>query len=80
MPDYQNGKIYKIVSPSNPDMLPYFGATTQRLCSRMNGHRRSDQMCQSSVLIGCGDAKIVLVENYPCNSKEELSRQHLSRC
>ena len=75
MPNYQNGKIYKIISPSNPDMLPYFGATTQKLCSRMTTHRTSSLFCRSKELIGCGDAKIVLVENYPCNNKEELSRQ-----
>ena len=72
MPNYQKGKIYKIVSPSNPDVLPYFGATTQMLCSRMTTHRKNFD-CSSKQLIGCGDAKIVLVENYPCKNKEELS-------
>ena len=75
MPNYQNGKIYKIISPSNPDALPYFGATTMLLCKRMGDHRNKNNKCKSKSLMECGDAIIVLVENYPCNSKEELSRK-----
>ena len=76
MPNYTNSKIYKIVSPSNPDALPYFGATTQQLSVRMGGHRRiQGNPCKSKSLIECGDAIIILVENYPCNSKEELDRK-----
>ena len=77
MPNYQNGKIYKIISPSRPDMLPYFGATTQKLCQRIGKHRgiREKYNCKSSSLIECGDAVIILIENYPCNSKEELDRK-----
>ena len=77
MPNYQNGKIYKIISPSNPDALPYFGATTVALCRRMTGHRSitTKSVCKSKSLIECGDAIIVLVENYPCNNKEELNRK-----
>ena len=75
MPNYQNGKIYKIISPRNPGVLPYFGATTVALCRRMTGHRSiktTKSVCKSKSLIECGDAIIVLVENYPCNNKEEL--------
>lgn len=78
MPNYQNAKIYKIFSPSSPDLLPYYGATTQLLCRRMVGHRnecKKTYPCKSKNLIDCGDAKIVLIENYPCNSKEELSKK-----
>jgi len=73
MPNYQNGKIYKIISPSNSDIPPYYGATTQQLCVRMAGHRIiGKKPCNSRILIECGDAIIVLVENFSCNSKEEL--------
>ena len=76
MPNYTNSKIYKIVSPSRPDIPPYFGATTQQLSVRMGGHRRiQGNPCKSKSLIECGDAIIILVENYPCNSKEELDRK-----
>jgi len=77
MPNYQNGKVYKIISLSNPDILPYYGSTTQRLCSRMVEHRNvyKKNPCKSKSLIECGDAKIVLIENYPCNSREELSKK-----
>ena len=74
MPNYQNSKIYKIISPSNPDILPYFGATTQLLSQRMGKHR-GIRNCKSKSLIECGDAVIILVENYNCNSKEELYRK-----
>ena len=75
MPNYQNGKIYKIVSPSNPDMPPYFGSTTMLLCNRMKSHRNPKSLCKSKSLIGCGDAIIVLIENYPSSSREELSKK-----
>ena len=39
MPDYNNGKIYKIYNTITDDI--YIGATTQLLCERMRGHRRA---------------------------------------
>jgi hypothetical protein len=75
MPNYQESKIYRIVSPSRPDLLPYYGATTVALCKRMVGHRCLKHACKSKELIECKDAIILLEENYPCNSKEELSKK-----
>jgi hypothetical protein len=73
MPDYNNSKIYKIVSPSNPDLV-YYGSTTQKLCVRMAGHRCKP--LKTSGLITCyDDAIILLVENFSCNSKEELLKK-----
>jgi hypothetical protein len=79
MPNYQNSKIYKIISPANPDLV-YYGATTQSLSVRMAGHRRITKTAstyrESSKEILCfDDAIIILVENYPCNSKEELYKK-----
>ena len=78
MPNYQNSKIYKIISPSNPDLI-YYGSTTQKLSVRMAGHRmnsKTNRGGESSKEILCfDDANIILVENYPCNSKEELFKK-----
>jgi len=79
MPDYQKSKIYQIISPSHPEVPPYYGSTTQTLSSRMSGHRahyRRDTRESNSELILCyEDAIIVLVENYPCANKSELENR-----
>ena len=75
MPDYKNAKIYKIISLSRPDLV-YIGATTQKLCSRFACHKdhiKRGKNCSSKIVLECEDAKIILLENYPCLSKEELS-------
>jgi hypothetical protein len=77
MPNYQNGKIYKIESLEGNCI--YYGSTTQTLCVRMAGHRAKykqyihgkSPICSSRV-VKYDDAKIYLVEKYPCNTKEEL--------
>ena len=78
MPDYQQAKIYRIVNDSIPDKV-YYGATTQSLVMRMASHRSSykknNRNCSSKPLFETGKALIVLVENYPCNSKEELDKK-----
>jgi hypothetical protein len=78
MVNYQNSKIYKIVSPSNPDLI-YYGSTTQKLSSRMSSHRahykKNTYNLTSSKVLCFEDAIILLVENYPCNSKEELLKK-----
>ena len=79
MPNYQNGKIYKIVSQSEGIM--YVGSTTSSLCQRMAGHRGSYKKYRkdgkgymsSFKVLEHADAKIVLIEAYPCNNKEELT-------
>lgn len=73
MPDYQNGKIYKIESLEGDCV--YYGSTTQKLCVRKAEHKRNykDNRGITSERVLCfNDAKIYLVENYPCDSKEEL--------
>ena len=73
MPNYANGKIYQIISPNHP--LPYIGSTTQPLCKRMSCHRALLHKCSSRVLIEAGDAYIELIEDYPCDNKEQLNRR-----
>ena len=59
MPDYNNGKIYKVITPQNE--VVYIGSTTQKLCRRFAKHTHK----------GNGN-RIILLENYSCNSREEL--------
>jgi len=79
MKDYQEGKIYKIVS-SKTDKV-YIGSTVHKLPSRMSSHRRTYKQYQaggityhvsSSDIFPFGDAEIIMVESYPCASKYEL--------
>lgn len=78
MPKYQNGKIYKIVS--NLQNKVYIGCTTTGLSQRMSGHRsgfskykkQGKPYCTSYEVLKFDDARILLIEAYPCNSKEEL--------
>ena len=83
MPDYQNGKIYKLVSNNDPDLV-YYGSTTQPLCVRKAGHIRSYRQWKNGKgkdsttsynVIEAGNVDIVLVEMYPCESKEELHKR-----
>ena len=73
MPNYANGKIYQIISPNHPE--PYIGSTTQPLCKRMVGHRCLKHKCTSRLVIEAGDAYIELIEDYPCENKEQLNRR-----
>ena len=77
MPDYQNGKIYKLWSPSKN--LVYYGSTTQTLSQRLASHirdnKRENHQCISKLVLECEDYKIELVEEYPCNNKQQLERK-----
>jgi hypothetical protein len=76
--DYQNGKIYKLWSPSQN--LVYIGSTTQSLAMRKGGHVSCFKFWQngkfrfvtSFTILECEDNRIDLLEAYPCNNKMEL--------
>ena len=73
MRDYSKGKIYKLVAGD----MTYYGSTTRRLCQRIGCHRadykKEKLSSYSKMLFDSGyEVLIFLVENYPCNSKEEL--------
>ena len=69
MPDYANGKIYKIVGE---DGSTYYGSTTTSLKERMSSHRYNKTTTAHQKIISHMDWEMVLVENYPCESKKEL--------
>lgn len=81
MTGFEHGKIYKIVSDGT-DMI-YIGSTIETLETRMQGHRSTYNMYLSGKkgffgacpMFEFGDPKIVLIENFPCNTEEELNRR-----
>jgi hypothetical protein len=82
MPDYANGKIYKIEPICDHEEGEiYFGSTTRRLCDRWGNHKwalksNNKNKCSSIVLLtkyGIENCNILLVELVTANSKEELT-------
>ena len=72
--NYQNTKIYKIWSPQTEQI--YIGATVQSLSKRMAEHRKPLSTTSSSkIIINLGDAKIELIEEFPCNNKMESDKK-----
>jgi hypothetical protein len=73
---YQNGKIYKLVN--NVDDEIYVGSTCLPLYKRLSNHRydaKKEKMKNTYKHlnnIGWESVKIILIENYPCDSKDEL--------
>ena len=78
MVNYQNGKIYKIVTKQSKQI--YIGSTTQTLDSRLDQHKghyvrflnKQSHYVTSYEILKYNDAMIILIENYSCNNKEEL--------
>ena len=76
MPDYQQSKIYKLWSPSQN--LVYYGSTTQPLSIRLGGHIAHQKNIKykhhtkAHLVLDCEDYKIELVEECPCNNKQQL--------
>ena len=76
--DFSNGKIYRIRSAHSE--LPYIGSTVDSLEYRFKKHkdkynswkRGNSNYNTSHEILKYDDAYIELVENYPCNSRQEL--------
>lgn len=83
---YSKGKIYKLCIKSNiqNDGEIYIGSTIEPyLCNRIGKHRSDYKRFldgkMNNILsfklfekYGLNNVEIVLLENYPCNSKQEL--------
>ena len=73
MVDYKNSKIYKIVSIEGKCV--YYGSTVQKINHRFSKHKtdhKRNKGLSSSQVMKYKDAKIYLVENYPCKIRKEL--------
>jgi len=76
MPNYQNGKIYKLWSPQGLEDEIYYGSTTLGLSKRKTQHKTSSRKCSSSILFEkYDDVRIELIECFPCDNKEELNKK-----
>ena len=76
MPDYNNGKIYKLINDAMPGKV-YFGSTTQSLSRRLSKHKdvSKTKNHSSKSLFEFGQVKIQLVENFPCENKLQLLKR-----
>lgn len=77
--DYQKAKIYKIVDNTTDNI--YIGSTCEPTLARRlakyvgsyESHLNETYHYDSSFeILKNGDYNIVLIENYPCNTKDEL--------
>ena len=77
--DYQNAKIYKIVSDFTDKI--YIGSTCSPLSKRHYEHKQKSvrytrlnkSYITSHELIKLGETQIELIEDYPCDRKEQLN-------
>ena len=79
MPNYQNGKNYKIICDEND--LVYYGSTTVPLWQRIGKHRNDYKLYlqnKRKYISSCIEIlkykthKIVLVEDFSCERREQL--------
>jgi hypothetical protein len=78
MPNYALGKIYCISSPNHEKC--YIGSTahpylSQRWALHNYQARLKKIYCSSMPIIWSGDAKIELLEEYPCECSQELRKR-----
>jgi hypothetical protein len=81
MNKYINGKIYALVSESAK--VVYYGSTIQRLSQRKGEHVRDYKnhlyndgwKCASFDVLKYEDAKIILIEEFPCETRLELEQR-----
>lgn len=77
MSDYSQGKIYKLYVPGLEDNC-YIGSTYNTLYHRYAQHKYaakldSQKKCAASQMFQDGNEVVIeLIENFPCNSKQEL--------
>lgn len=74
MPNYSTGKIYRIVCEETGEV--YIGSTITSLNLRYNNHKceayLENRFCVSRQIIHRGKHRIELIEDYPCENREQL--------
>jgi len=68
--NYQNGKIYQILCLETGER--YIGSCTTTLTKRMYNHKLKSNRCASKQIIDRGHFEITLIDDYPCERKEQL--------
>ena len=80
--NYQNGKVYKLYSPDNPDFV-YVGSTCQPLYKRLNKHKTNWKYWKNTgkyyynscdMFENCNRVKIGLIVECPCDNRNQLLR------
>ena len=78
--EYSKGKIYAVRNYIDNDI--YIGSTTQQLYKRFYDHKKNSEEPNNNNLlyikireIGQDKFYIELIENYPCEAKQELKRR-----
>ena len=74
MRDYNQSKIYKIINEELKGLV-YYGSTTAPLKQRYTEHKSKSNNCSSKIMFSVGTPEIILLEEYPCSSKEELIKR-----
>ncbi len=69
---YEYGKIYKIVCNISGEV--YIGSTKNTLEDRLRKHNYLKD-CVSRNILERGDYEILLIKDYPCNSRYELEEE-----
>ena len=78
MPDYQKGKVYRILQDNEKTV--YIGSTTQELSARMGQHRKGLKYWPNLKLyklmaeVGVDRFSIELIVDVPCDRREILNR------
>ena len=72
MPDYKNGKIYKLWSPEGDEI--YIGSTTENLARRKAKHKTQNNTSQI-LFEKYTDVRIELLEECPCDNREQLLKK-----
>ena len=76
---YQKARIYKLVDNTNDNF--YIGSTCSALSRRLTYHKSDakryedgwrTEKCSSYTIIKNNDYQMILIQHYPCNTKEEL--------
>ena len=74
MPNYQLAKIYQLIC--NTTGRRYIGATVQKyLSTRLAHHVSKNNKTSSKEIIEGRNYEMVLIESYPCSSKDELHQR-----
>jgi hypothetical protein len=87
MPDYGCGKVYAIVGEDGLEI--YVGSTAQPLHKRWHGHKKMAKFKPERAIYkhiaengGFEKFRIILVEEYPCENRQQLLRregEHIKR-
>jgi hypothetical protein len=78
MGEYLQSIIYKLYSPSHPDVEPYYGSSKNPLYKRRSSHKGDYKVGKNSTafLILCYDDWVMeVVENYACETAEQLRQR-----